>query len=297
MGTEALLYGGAALGALLSLAGVVFLARRVRGHKSETDLAGFGRITTTHYGVALVFAGAAMIAQSVSGLGQRDELRATVDRLKRSEGMLVAFVSPSLLSEPGFRSYVSAASPELREAIVRRAMDMLNPEFHRVTDAKPSGFGDDDFAAMRAIYDFLLADDPRNGSALYYKGEVHRVLKQPFVMREYFNAYLTQAPGPGGRLPGVKGLQYFDERTARVHHLLANDYLCEALQAALLRSDMRPDLKMVLAEVEGVRKYRRDGFTASETMLSTEMLEKAALKGTGGMARLRCPARPSARQD
>jgi hypothetical protein len=60
---------------------------------------------------------------------------------------------------------------------------------------------------------------------------------------------------------------------------------------------MRPDLKMVLAEVEGVRKYRRDGFTASETMLSTEMLEKAALKGAGGMARLRCPARPPARQD
>jgi hypothetical protein len=284
---EALLYAGAGLGALLALAGVVFLARRVRGHKAEIDLAGFGKITTTHHGLALVFVGAAMIGQSYSGLEQRDALRATVDRLKRSEEMLVAFVSPTLLREPGFRSWFTAASPELREAIVRRAMGMLNPELHRVTDARQSGFMEDDFAAVRALYDFLLADDPRNGSALYTKGEVQRLLKKPFLMRESFGLYLAGAPEPGGRLAGVKGLQYFDERTAWVHHLLANDYLCEALQTA----SGKPDLKMVLAEAESVRKYHRDGFVASETMLSTETLEKAALKGAAGMPRPKCAAR------
>jgi hypothetical protein len=284
---DALLYSGAVLGAVLALAGVVFLARRIRGYRAEIDLAGFGKITTTHHGLALVFVGAALVAQSYSGLQQRDDLRATLDRLKRSEEMLVAFVSPTLLREPGFRSWFTAAAPEVREAIVRRAMGMLNPELHRVTDAKQAAFAEDDFAAVRAIYDFLLADDPGNGSALYYKGEVQRLLKKPFLMRESFGLYLAGAPGPGGRLAGVKGLQYFDERTAWVHHLLANDYLCEALQTA----SGKPDLKMVLAEAESVRQYHRDGFTASETMLSTDTLEKAALKGTAAISRPRCTPR------
>ena len=284
---EPLLYSGAALGGLIALVGLVLLARRVRGHKAEIDLGGIGRIATTHHGVALVFVGAAMVWQSYAALAQRDELRATVDRLKRSEEMLVAFVTPSLMRDPGFRSYFAAASPELHEAIVRRAMGMLNPEFHAVTDRRQSAFAEDDFATLRAIVDFLLADDPHNGSALYYKGEVSRLLKKPFVMREYFGLYLAQAPEPGGRIPGVRGLQYFDERTAWVHQLLANDYLCEALQTAT----GKPDLKMVLAEAESVRKYHRDGFAASETMLSTEALEKAALKGPAGLPRPRCAAR------
>ena len=284
---EALLYSAAVLGAVLVLAGLAFLARRVRGYKAEVDLGGFGKITTTHHGLALVFVGAAVIWQSYTGLAQREELRATVDRLKRSEEMLVAFVTPAILRDPGFRAWFTAASPELREAIVRRAMGMLNPEWHAVTDRKQSNFVEDDFAALRAIYEFLLADDPRNGSGLYYKGEVNRVLKKPFVMREYFGLYLAQAPEPGGRLVGVKGQQYFDERTAWVHHLLANDYLCEALQTA----SGRPDLKMVLAEAESVRKYKRDGFGKSETMLSTETLEKAAAKGVGAVERPRCAAR------
>jgi hypothetical protein len=288
---DALLYSGAVLGAVLALYGAVLLGRRLRGHTSEIELAGFGKVTTAHHGVALVFVGAAMIWQSTSGLAQRDELARTADRLRRSEEMLVAFVSPALLREPGFRSYFAAASPELREAIVRRAMGALNPEFRRVADAKQPVFAEDDFAAVRAIYDFLLADDSRNGTALYYKGEVHRLLRKPFLMRESFDLYLAQAPEPGARLPGVKGLQYFDERTAWVHHLLANDYLCEALQTASLKSDTRPDLKMVLAEAETARKYHRDGFAASETMLSTETLEKAATKGLGAVPRPRCPAR------
>ena len=284
---EPLLYSGAALGGLIAAVGLVLLARRVRGHKAEIDLGGFGRIATTHHGLALVFVGAAMMWQSAAGLAQRDELRATVDRLKRSEEMLTAFVTPSLLRDPAFRSYFAAASPELREAVVRRAMGMLNPELHAVTDRKLSGFGEDDFATVRAIYDFLLADDPRNGSALYYKGEVSRLLKKPFAMRESFGLYLAQAPDPGGRIAGVKGLQYFDERTAWVHQLLANDYLCEALQTP----GGKPDLKMVLAEVESVRKYHHDGFTASDAMLSTEALEKVAAKGAGAAARPRCAAR------
>lgn len=287
---EPLLYSGAGLGALIALVGLVLLARRVRGHKAEIDLGGIGRIATTHHGVALVFVGAAMIWQSAAGLAQRDELRATVERLKRSEEMLVAFVTPSLMRDPSFRSYFAAASPELREAIVRRAMGMLNPELHAVTDRRPSGFSEEDFATLRAILDFLLADDPHNGSALYYKGEVSRLLRKPFVMREYFGLYLAQAPEPGGRIPGVRGLQYFDERTAWVHHLLANDYLCEALQTAT----GKPDLKMVLAEAESVRKYHHEGFTASETMLSTEALEKAALNGAGAVSRPRCAARQGA---
>lgn len=288
---EPLLYSGAVLGALLAIFGAGLLARRVRGYKAEIDLAGFGKITTTHHGLALVFVGAAVIWQSYTGLAQREELRATVDRLKRSEEMLVAFVTPSILRDPGFRAYFTAASPGLREAIVRRAMGMLNPEFHAVTDRKQSSFGEDDFAAVRSVYEFLLADDPGNGSALYYKGEVYRLLRKPSIMRENFHAYLDRAPQPGGRIPGVKGLQYFDERTAWVHHLLANDYLCEALQTASLGSDKRPDLKMVLAEAESVRRYRRDGFMASETMVSTEALEKGAAKGVWAAPRPRCAAR------
>jgi len=283
---EALLYAGAALGAVLALAGVVILARRVRGHKAEIEIAGFGKIKTTHHGMALVFVGAALIGQSVTALQQRDDLRRTVEQLKRSEELLVSFVTPALLGDTAFRNYFVVATPGQREAIVRRAMGLLYPEFHRVTDVKQSRFEEKDFAAVRAIYDFLLEDDPRNGSALYYKGEAYRLLGRPFIMRESFFYYLDQAPAPGGRLPGVKGLQYFDERTAWIHHLLANQFLCEALQGA----PAKPDLKLVAAQVEGVRKYKRDGFIAGETTWSTDAMERAVKEGVIGMKLPRCPA-------
>jgi hypothetical protein len=166
---------------------------------------------------------------------------------------------------------------------------MLRPEFRRITDVKQSDFEEKDFGDLRSIYNFLLGVDPNDGSALYYKGEVQRLLRRRSLMRENFNLYLTHASAPGVTEPGLRALGYFDERTAWINHLLANDFLCEALQAASDPVGQRVLFQRVEDKVKQVRAYRRQGLDAGETTLSTASLERVTKEGLDTTPRPKCP--------
>lgn len=285
---EGLLYGSALVGSLLIFVGIYLLAKRIRGHRTEVKIAGFGTIKTAHHGTALIFLGLALFLQSLTSFQQRDELKRNLEQLKNSQAALVSFLTPSVLSDAALRNYFKAAPANQQEAVLRRAIEMLRPEFRRVTDVKQSEFEEKDFSNVVSIYNFLIEIDPNDGSALYYKGEVQRLLRRRYLMRENFHLYLTHAPAPGIAQPGLRALGYFDERTGWIHHLLANDFLCEALQTVdpIGRSDV---LRLVGNHVRKVKDYRRQGFIAGETTLSTETLERTTREGLDRIPKPKCP--------
>ena len=285
---EALLYSVAVISALLILSGIYLLVKRVRGHKSAIEIKGFGTIKTAHHGVALVFLGIVLFAQSLTGLQQRDELKRNLDRLENSNALIVSFLAPSLLANTAFQNYFKTAPADQQQAILQRTLDMLRPEFRRVTDAKRTGFRGEDFGDVASLYNFLLSVYSKDGSGLYYKGEVQRLLRKRHLMRENFNLYLSNAPAPKAALSGLKAQAYFDERTAWVQHLLANDFLCEAVQSS--NPETRNDLLQRVWEKAGeIRKYRPQGFDAGETALSTTNLERAVRDGIDKIPKPACP--------
>lgn len=286
---NAFLYSSTIVGSVLVLAGIYLLIKRARGFQAEVEIAGFGSIKTVHHGLALTFLGVILLLQSLTALQQRDELKHSLEQLKDSQALIVSFLKPSLLADSAFQNYFKAAPQNQQEAILRRAIGMLRPEFRRVTDNKRSEFEEKDFGEVASIYNFLFEVDPNDGSALYYKGEVKRLLRKRYLMRENFHLYLTHAPAPNVIQPGLRGLAYFDERTAWIHHLLANDFLCEALQSSDPRG--RSDLvRLVEKHVEQVREYRAEGFNGGETALSTKNLERAVKEGLDKVPRPKCPA-------
>ena len=285
---EALLYSGPAVGALLVLTGIYLLFKRVRGFKTEIEIGGFGTVKTVHHGLALTFLGVMLFHQSLTALQQRDELKHSLEQLEKSQALIVSVLKPSLLADTAFQSYFKAAPRNQQEAILGRAIGMLRPEFRRVTDHKRSEFEEGDFGEVASIYNFLFEVDPNDGSALYYKGEVKRLLRKRSLMRENFYLYLTHAPAPKVTLPGLRSLGYFDERTGWVHHLLANDFLCEALQASDPQG--RADLLRIVERHEGqVRAYWGEGFNGGETTLSTKSLARAVNEGLDKIPRPKCP--------
>lgn len=286
---EALLYLGTLVGILLIFAGIFLLIKRVGGHQSEIEVVGLGSIKTTHHGVALSFLGVVLILQATTALIQRDELKRSLNELKRSNALIVSFLTPSLMADTAFQNYFKATIRSQQEAILARAIGMLRPEFRKVTDEKQAMFEEKDFGSVASIYKFLLGVDARDGSALYYKGEVQRLLRRRHTMRENFNLYLTYAPARGLVLPGISGLGYFDERTGWVNHLLANDILCEAFQTSD-PAGQRELLQHLDDKVKQERIYWQKGFDAGETTLSTSTLERAAKDGLDKIPRPKCPS-------
>lgn len=286
---DALLYSGPLLGTVLVLAGLYLLIKRVRGFKTQVDIAGFGTIKTVHHGLALTFLGVILFTQSLTALHQRDELKRSLDQLQHSQSQIVSFLTPSLLAETAFQGYFKAAPHNQQEAILQKAVGMLRPEFRRVTDNKKSAFEEKDFKHLASIYDFLFSVDPNDGSALYYKGEVQRLLRKRYLMRESFYLYLTHAPAPKETLLGLKALGYTDERTAWINHLLANDFLCEALQKFDPKGQAEL-LQLVSRHIERVKNYRTGGFNSGETTLSTETLGRAIKEGINNIPKPKCPA-------
>src|SRR5262249_50700837 len=106
---EALIYAMGALGALITVAGLTLLFRRVRARETELQVAGFGKIRTGHHGVALVFLGAVLFLQSASHAKQRGHLQATVEQLERSQQLIVAGLTPSLIADQAFVGYFRGA--------------------------------------------------------------------------------------------------------------------------------------------------------------------------------------------
>jgi len=153
-------------------------------------------------------------------------------------------------------------------------------EYHKVTDIKDKDFVASDFDKIDTITVFLAELDWKNGHALYYKGEVRRLLKDRDRFRENFERYLDIQKTLGDRLPAgaeagacyrsAEG--YCKERTGWILHLLANDFYQEGLQEND-RNKKRDLFERALKQAEDVWKYFPSGFAPGKTTKSTRDLE------------------------
>ena len=96
----------------------------------------------------------------------------------------------SLIKDKIFLNSVKFGPLREKEIILIEASKILRDEIHSVTDNKHKDFVLDDFKNVYPIIDFILAIDSINGHAIYFKGEVYRLLNDYDRFLEYFQLYL-----------------------------------------------------------------------------------------------------------
>jgi len=136
----------------------------------------------------------------------------------------------SIFKDKFFLNTIKLEPQKEKEIILIKAAKILLTEIHTVTDNKHIDFVLDDFKNVNPIIDFILAIDSINGHAIYFKGEVYRLLKDYDRFLEYFQRYLEIEDSIGSQLPRVTDAQlcyetshgYCEQRTEWISQLLAN---------------------------------------------------------------------------
>ena len=144
----------------------------------------------------------------------------------------------SLIKDQAFIKTVKSEPESIKEKILVDAAKMLLSEIHTVTDNKHQDFVHDDFEKVIPVIDFMLAIDPENGHAIYFRGEVFRLLRDDARFTECFRRYLEVENSIGPRFPKVIDGQscyetphgYCEQRTAWISQLLANYYYGNGLR-------------------------------------------------------------------
>jgi hypothetical protein len=106
----------------------------------------------------------------------------------------------SLIKDKNFLNSIKLEPQKEKEIILVEASKILRDEIHSVTDNKHKDFVLDDFKNVFPIIDFILAIDSKNGHAIYFKGEVYRLLNDYDRFVEYFQLYLDIENSIGSRL-------------------------------------------------------------------------------------------------
>lgn len=194
----------------------------------------------------------------------------------------------SLLMDKSYLRTVMAGPPGEKEIILVEASKILLYEIHTVTDTKHEDFILDDFADVIPVIDFMLAIDPENGHAIYFKGEVYRLLNDHARFLEYFQRYLETENSIGSQLPWVTDPQkcyetphgYCEQRTAWISQLLANYYYKLGLGEP--DYDQRIRYFSIAREyIQNVRVHYPPGFITSAVTISTVDLETKLKACTG----------------
>lgn len=186
----------------------------------------------------------------------------------------------SLIKDKSFLNTIKSKPKKGKEIILIEAAKILLTEIHTVTDNKHKDFVLDDFNKVIPVVDFMLAIDPKNGHAIYFKGEVYRLLDDCERFLDYFQRYLEIEDSIGSRLPGVTDPQlcyetshgYCEQRTAWISQLLANYYY----NIGISESDYNIRLKsfnIALEHIHNVRIHSPTGFVTSSVTMSTVDLE------------------------
>jgi hypothetical protein len=186
----------------------------------------------------------------------------------------------SLIKDKNFLNSVQLASQTEKETILIEAAKILRTEIHAITDNKHKDFVPDDFNKVNAIIAFILAIDSKNGHAMYFKGEVYRLLNDYDRFVEYFHLYLDMEASFGSQLPKVANAQlcyesaygYCEQRTAWISQLLANYYYKKGISEPDLNKK-QAFFKIAVKQVHDVRNHFPTGFDSSKTTMSTSALE------------------------
>lgn len=185
----------------------------------------------------------------------------------------------SLIKDKNFLNSIKLASQTEKETILIEAAKILRTEIHTITDNKHKDFLLDDFNNVNTILAFILAIDSKNGHAIYFKGEVYRLLNDYDRFLEYFQLYLDIEASFGSRLPKVTNAQlcyesaygYCEQRTAWISQLLANYYYKKGISEPDLNKK-QGFFKIAMKHVRNVRNHFPTGFNSSKTTMSTSAL-------------------------
>jgi len=186
----------------------------------------------------------------------------------------------SLIKDKNFLNKVNQETQKEKDIILVDAAKILLTEIHTVTDNKHKDFVLTDFNNVNPIIDFILVIDPKNGHAIYFKGEVYRLLNDNDRFLEYFQLYLEIENSIGNQLPRVTDTQlcyetpdgYCEQRTAWISQLLANYYYKKGSG----ESDINRKLDLhniAMKYLQKVRIHFPNGFVSSSVTLSTFDLE------------------------
>ena len=191
----------------------------------------------------------------------------------------------SLISDNSFLNSIKLESQKEKEIILIEASKILRDEIHSVTDNKHKYFVLDDFKNVYPIIDFILAIDSNNGHAIYFKGEIYRLLNDYDRFLEYFQLYLDIEDSIGSQLPKVTNARlcyetahgYCEQRTAWISQLLANYYYKKGISESDLSKKLE-SLNIAMKHIQNVRIHFPNGFKSSSVTMSTLELE-TKLKG------------------
>ncbi|WP_394701068.1 hypothetical protein [uncultured Acetobacteroides sp.] len=203
----------------------------------------------------------------------------------------------SLIKDTSFRSATKRAPLEEKEMILIEASKILRTEIHSVTDGKHKDFVPDDFKNVYPIIDFMLAVDSVNGHAIYFKGEVYRLLNNNDRFVEYFQRYLNLESTAKPQLQKVTNARlcyetphgYCEKRTAWISQLLANYYYQNGLREPEESKKMEA-FSIATRHIQNVRIHFPAGFSSSSVTLSTVELEKNLKANIGKLSAVKSQA-------
>jgi len=186
----------------------------------------------------------------------------------------------SLIKDKSFLKTVKSRPISEKEIILTEASKILVKEIHTVTDNKHKDFVLKDFDKVIPVIKFMLKIDPKNGHAIYFQGEIYRLLNDNSHFLEYFHRYLEIEGSIGSSLPKVIDPNlcyetphgYCEQRTAWISQLLANYYYNEWIKAPDERMKIK-SLKLALEHIHNVRIHFPSGFVTSSVTMSTVELE------------------------
>lgn len=186
----------------------------------------------------------------------------------------------SLINDKTYLRTVMTRPPREKEIILIEASRILLYEIHTVTDNKHKDFVLDDFSNVVPVIDFMLAVDPENGHATYFKGEVYRLLNDYARFLEYFQRYLELEDSIGPQLQRVTDPQkcyetphgFCEQRTAWISQLLANYYYKLGIGEPDYDQKIRY-FSIAREYIKNVREHYPPGFITSAVTISTVDLE------------------------
>jgi hypothetical protein len=161
----------------------------------------------------------------------------------------------------------------------RMVVDALVRRYDKATDRKKPPLSAESFKRMDDRVDCLLANDPRNGHALYYRGTAYRWQGNFAEAEKYFNRYIEYEAGQHPIVregdPTTKACYdaphgYCRQRTAWILHQLANDYLKAALDGKEPARNCRRSVRLASSSLQ----LRAEGFDGADQ--GTETLKIAA---------------------
>lgn len=186
----------------------------------------------------------------------------------------------SLIKDKAFLKTVESRSISEKEIILTEASKILVKEIHTVTDNKHKDFVLEDFNNVIPVITFMLKIDPKNGHAIYFQGEIYRLMNDYAKFTEYFQRYLEIEESIGPTLTKVIDPKlcyntphgYCEQRTAWISQLLANYYYNEGIKAPNEKMKIK-SFKLALEHIHNVRNHYPTGFINNSVTMSTVEIE------------------------